>query len=141
MDDGTSTPMGLAPVPLNGVRILDFSRQFAGSLGTRILASYGAEVLRAEWPEPPAFDFVRMLSPADGIPGFNRGGLFNGANMDKRSFTLNMATDEGRRLAMELAMRSHVVYDNMTPRVMKNWGMDYEALRQMKPDIIAVSCS
>jgi crotonobetainyl-CoA:carnitine CoA-transferase CaiB-like acyl-CoA transferase len=115
VDSGDSTPRGLAPGPLNGIRILDFSRQFAGALGTKVLASYGAEVLRAEWPEPPGFDFVRMLSPADGIPGFNRGGMFNGANMDKRSFALNMATPEGRALAVDLVKSSHVVYENMTP--------------------------
>lgn len=134
-------PRGLVPGPLSGIRVLDFSRQFAGALGTRVLAAYGAEVLRVEWPEPPGIDFVRMISPAEGIPGFNRGGMFNGANMDKRSFTLNMATDEGRQIAKDLAVRSHVVYENMTPRVMKNWGMDYESLQRIKPEIVYVSCS
>lgn len=141
MDSEDAAPRGLTSGPLTGIRVLDFSRQFAGALGTRILASYGAEVLRVEWPEPPAFDFVRMLSPADGIPGLNRGGMFNGANMDKRSFTLNMATQEGRALAMELVKSCHVLYENMTPRVMKNWGMDYDSVRQVKPDIVYVSCS
>ena len=127
--------------PLEGIRILDFSRQFAGALGTRFLAGLGAEVLRAEWPEPPGLDFVRFLSPAEGVPGFNRGGMFNGANVDKRSFTLNMATPEGRELALELVKKSDVVYENMTPRVMKNWGLDYESLKAARSDIIYVSCS
>lgn len=127
--------------PLSGIRILDFSRQFAGALGTRFLAGFGAEVLRAEWPEPPGFDFVRTLIPAENLPGFNRGGMFNGANVDKRSFTLNMGTQEGRELAKELVKISDVVYENMTPRVMDNWGMGYEALTAIKPDIIYVSCS
>src|SRR3978361_1804247 len=91
----TSRPTkDLVKGPLNGVRILDFSRQLAGAAGTRILAAYGAEVLRAEWPDAPGFDFVRVAMPADGIPGVNRGGMFNAANLDKRSFTLNMATEE-----------------------------------------------
>ena len=127
--------------PLEGIRILDFSRQFAGALGTRFLAGLGAEVLRAEWPEPPGFDFVRLLSPAEGVPGFNRGGMFNGANVDKRSFTLNMGTQEGREIALELVKKSDVVYENMTPRVMRNWGLDYESLKAAKRDIIYVSCS
>jgi crotonobetainyl-CoA:carnitine CoA-transferase CaiB-like acyl-CoA transferase len=144
--DGDSThiapvPQGLTKGPLAGVRVLDFSRQFAGALGTRILGGYGAEILRVEWPEPPGLDFVRMIGPADGIPGFNRGGMFNGANMDKRSFTLNMATEEGRDLAKRLVAVSDVVYENMTPRVMKNWGMDYESLKAIKHDLIYVSCS
>ena len=143
-DTGAATDRsarGLVRGPLEGVRVLDFSRQFAGALGTRILAAFGAEVLRVEWPEPPGLDFVRMISPADGMPGFNRGGMFNGANMDKRSFTLNMAEDEGRALALRLAAMSDVVYENMTPRVMKKWGMDYDSLTAVRADIIYASCS
>jgi len=141
MATSSAAPRGLNDGPLSGIRVLDFSRQFAGALGTRILGGYGAEILRVEWPEPPGLDFVRMISPADGVPGFNRGGMFNGANMDKRSFTLNMATDEGRELAKRLVAVSDVVYENMTPRVMKNWGMDYDSLREIKSDVIYVSCS
>jgi crotonobetainyl-CoA:carnitine CoA-transferase CaiB-like acyl-CoA transferase len=79
--------------------------------------------------------------PAEGEPGINRGGMFNTLNVDKRSFTLNMATDRGRDLARRLVQASDVVYENMTPRVMKSWGLDYETLVQIKPEIIYVSCS
>jgi benzylsuccinate CoA-transferase BbsF subunit len=127
--------------PLTGVRVLDFSRQLAGAGGTRILANYGAEVLRVEWPEPPGVDFVRFIMPADGVVGINRGGMFNALNVDKKSFTLNMAKEEARELARELIKTSDVVYENMTPRVMKNWGLDYAALKRIRPDIIYVSCS
>jgi crotonobetainyl-CoA:carnitine CoA-transferase CaiB-like acyl-CoA transferase len=127
--------------PLEGVRILDFSRQFAGALGTRFLASLGAEVLRVEWPEAPGLDFVRLIQPADGIAGINRGGMFNAANVDKRSFTLNMATEEGRDLARQLVALSDVVYENMTPGVMQRWGLDYDALQAIRPDVIYVACS
>jgi crotonobetainyl-CoA:carnitine CoA-transferase CaiB-like acyl-CoA transferase len=126
---------------LEGVRILDFSRQLAGAAGTRHLAGFGAEVLRAEWPDPPGLDFVRFIMPADGQPGINRGGMFNSLNVDKRSFTLNMATEGGRKLALRLVEISDVVYENMTPHVMKGWGLDYEALVRIRPDIIYVSCS
>jgi benzylsuccinate CoA-transferase BbsF subunit len=136
-DTGRRVPTG----PLNGVRILDFSRQFAGGLGTRYLATLGAEVLRAEWPEPPGLDFIRTMTSADGVPGLNRGGMFNGANVEKRSFTLNMATPEGRALARQLVEHCDVVYENMTPRVMRNWGLDYESLRAIREDIIYVSCT
>jgi crotonobetainyl-CoA:carnitine CoA-transferase CaiB-like acyl-CoA transferase len=127
--------------PLNGVRILDFSRQFAGGLGTRYLATLGAEVLRVEWPESPGLDFIRAMTPADNVPGLNRGAMFNGANVEKRSFTLNMGTEEGRDLARRLVEHCDVVYENMTPRVMRNWGLDYDSLRAIREDIIYVSCS
>src|ERR1700722_12346796 len=97
--------------PLEGVRILDFSRQLAGAAGTRHLAAFGAEVLRAEWPEPPGLDFVRFLMPAEGQTGINRGGMFNTVNVAKRSFTLNMAIELGRELARKLVRISDIVYE------------------------------
>ena len=129
--------------PLEGLRVLDFSRQLAGGAATRILANYGAEVLRAEWPEPPGIDFLRQggSSWADGPKSINAGPLFNSINVAKRSFTLNMATEEGRRLAKELARISDVFFESMTPRVMRNWGLEYEAVRGINPNIIYVSCS
>ena len=129
------------PDPLSGLRVLDFSRQTAGGAATRILANYGAEVLRVEWPEPPGLDFVRLLYPADGEVGLNRGGMFNGLNVDKRSVTLNMSTSGGRDLAARLVEISDVVYDNMTPGVMARWGLDFAALQRLRPDVIYVSCS
>ncbi|MBV9660936.1 MAG: CoA transferase [Acidimicrobiales bacterium] len=130
---------GLAP--LAGTRVLDFSRQFAGGLGTRYLATLGAEVLRVEWPEPPGLDFIRFFGSADGIDGLNRGGMFNGANVEKRSFTLNMGTEKGRSLARDLVRLCDVVYENMTPRVMQGWGLDYASMKEIREDIIYVSCS
>jgi crotonobetainyl-CoA:carnitine CoA-transferase CaiB-like acyl-CoA transferase len=128
--------------PLEGIRILDLSRQFAGAGGTRILATLGAEVIKIEWPEAPAFDFIReMVVPPELEVNQNRGGLFNGMNVEKRSFTLNMTTDDGKAIMKDLVAMSNMVFDNMTPRVMKNWGLDYEGLCEVRPDIVAVSCS
>ena len=127
--------------PLEGIRVLDFSRHFAGAGGSRILANFGAEVLRVEWPEPPGLDFLRHMGPADGIEGINRSGMFNDINVDKRSMTLNMGTAEGRDIARELVKISNVIFESMTPGVMKAWGLDYETVRQLRPDIVYVSCS
>ena len=61
--------------PLDGIRVLDFTRHLAGAGSTRILATLGAEILRVEWPHPPALDFLRLSGPhADGRPGMNRAG-------------------------------------------------------------------
>ena len=63
------------PGPLDGIRVLDFTRHLAGAGSTRILATLGAEILRIEWPHPPALDFLRLSGPhADGKPGMNRAG-------------------------------------------------------------------
>ena len=126
---------------LEGIRVLDFSRQLAGGAGTRVLANFGAEVLRVEWPEYPGLDFVRLIQPADGVEGLNRGGMFNGLNVDKRSFTLNMKRPEALAVVHELLKVSDVVYENMTPRVMRSWGLDYVSVRMIRPDIVYLSCS
>jgi crotonobetainyl-CoA:carnitine CoA-transferase CaiB-like acyl-CoA transferase len=129
--------------PLDGVRVIDFSRQLAGGGATRILANYGAEVLRVEWPEPPGIDFLRYGSSRDapGPKNVNRGPLFNSINVGKHSVTLNMRTDGGRRVARELIKTSDLLLESMTPRVMRSWGLDYPSVRALKPDIVYVSCS
>ena len=127
--------------PLAGIRVLDFSRLLAGAGGTRLLANYGAEVLRVEWPEYPALDFLRLGHQADGIPGMNRGGLFNSINVDKLSITLNMKKPEAVDLAKRIIAVSDVVVENYPPRVMKSFGLDYATVRRVRPDIIYLSQS
>ncbi len=127
--------------PLEGVRVLDFSRHLAGAGATHILANYGAEVIRAEWPENPGLDFSRLMYGADGIPGLNRSALFNNINMDKMSFTLNMKHPKALDLARRLMAISDIFIENMTPGVIQRMGLDYEAMKAIKPDVIYLSVS
>jgi len=115
---------------LQGIRILDFTWVLAGPYATRILADFGAEVLKVQ-PLPPQEQeddaFVR--------------GYYNTWNRNKRGVTLNMAKPDGIALAKKLAALSDAVVENFTPRVMANWGMDYASLKKLKPDIIMLSLS
>lgn len=113
---------------LEGVRILDFTWVVAGPVATRILADQGAEVIKIE-----RRDSLDMGSRRGGFTG----NLFRG----KESTVINMSDPRGRALAHKLVAVSDVVIDNFSARVMRNWGMDYESLKQIKPDIIAVSMS
>ncbi len=113
---------------LEGVRILDFTWVVAGPVATRILADQGAEVLKIE-----RRDSLDLGSRRGGFTG----NLFRG----KESTVINMADPRGREIARQLVMISDVVIDNFSSRVMHNWGMDYESIRKIKPDIIAVSMS
>ncbi len=113
---------------LDGIRVLDFTWVVAGPLCTRILGDHGAEVIKIE--RHNATDF-----------GSRRGGLTGNLNRGKHSLVLNMATPRGVALARDLAARCDVVVDNFSARVMKNWGLDYDSLRTIKPDIIALSMS
>ena len=113
---------------LVGVRILDFTWVVAGPVATRILADQGAEVIKIE-----RRDSLDLGSRRGGFTG----NLFRG----KESTVINMADPRGREVARQLVAVSDVVIDNFSARVMHNWGMDYESIRQIKPDIIAVSMS
>ncbi|MGD9118003.1 MAG: CoA transferase [Dehalococcoidia bacterium] len=113
---------------LKNLRILDFSWVLAGPYATRILADFGAEVLKVQ-PLPPQED-----------DAFARG-YDNTWNRGKRGITLNMNKPEGVALAKKLVSLSDAVVENFTPRVMANWGLDYANLKKIKPDIIMLSLS
>jgi benzylsuccinate CoA-transferase BbsF subunit len=113
---------------LKGVRILDFTRVLAGPYATRLLADFGAEVIKIQPLLPPAEDeFAR--------------GYDNTWNRNKLSITLDMRRPAGISLARKLVAVSDAVAENFTPRVMANWGLDYENLKKIKPDIIMLSLS
>ena len=116
------------PRALAGVRIIDFTWVVAGPVATRILADHGADVIKIERRD--ALDF-----------GSRRGGLTGNLNRGKQSMVINMSDPRGIELARSLAATADVVIDNFSARVMRNWGLDHDGLRQIKPDIITVSMS
>ena len=113
---------------LEGVRILDFTWVVAGPVATRILADQGAEIIKIE-----RRDTLDL--------GTRRGGFSGNLHRGKQSTVVNMADPRGVALAKRLAAVSDVVIDNFSARVMRNWGLDYAGLKQLKPDVIAVSMS
>jgi benzylsuccinate CoA-transferase BbsF subunit len=113
---------------LKGIRILDFTWVLAGPYATRLLADFGAEVIKVQPLMPEAED------------KFSRG-YYNAWNRNKRGITLDLNKPEGIALAKELVNISDAVVENFTPRVMANWGLDYENLKKIKPDIIMLSLS
>lgn len=113
---------------LEGVRILDFTWVVAGPVATRILADQGAEIIKIE-----RRDTLDL--------GTRRGGFSGNLHRGKQSTVVNMADPRGIALAKRLAAVSDVVIDNFSARVMRNWGLDYAGLKQLKLDVIAVSMS
>jgi benzylsuccinate CoA-transferase BbsF subunit len=114
---------------LSGIRILDFTWVLAGPYATRLLADFGAEVIK-----------VQPLLSTETDDDFSRG-YYNTWNRNKRGITLNMDKPEGIELARKLVSICDVVAENFAPRVMANWGLDYENLKKIRPDIIMVSLS
>jgi benzylsuccinate CoA-transferase BbsF subunit len=113
---------------LQKIRILDFSWVLAGPYATRILADFGAEVIK-----------IQPLLPQE-EDKFSRG-YYNTWNRNKLGITLNLNKPEGIALAKKLVKISDAVVENFTPRVMANWGLDYNNLKKIKPDIIMLSLS
>ena len=113
---------------LHNIRILDFSWVLAGPYATRILADFGAEVLKVQPLLPEAEDT------------FSRG-YYNTWNRNKLGISLNLNKPQGVALAKKLVAVSDAVVENFTPRVMANWGLDYDSLKKIKPDIIMLSLS
>jgi benzylsuccinate CoA-transferase BbsF subunit len=120
--------VGNRPI-LHNLRILDFTWALAGPYGTRLLADFGAEVIKVQSPLMSAQD--------DAIAR----GYFNTWNRNKLGITLNLNKPEGIALAKKLVAISDAVVENFSPRVMSNWGLDYINLKKIKPDIIMVSMS
>jgi crotonobetainyl-CoA:carnitine CoA-transferase CaiB-like acyl-CoA transferase len=114
-------------LPLAGIRVLDFTWVVAGPVATRILADHGAEVIKIERKPGP--------------PGSRQTGLQGDLHRNKLSMAVNMANPRGVEIARRLALHSEIVMDNFSARVMRSWGMDFESLSKVKPDIICLSMS
>jgi benzylsuccinate CoA-transferase BbsF subunit len=119
------------------LKIVAFSHAMVGPLTLKFFADYGATVIRVETSTRPCA--TRTSSPfKDGKPGLNRSGYFNHFSANMMSMSLNMSHPLAIGLAKELIAQADVVMENHTPRVMDRWGLGYEELKRIKPDIIMV---
>lgn len=126
-----------ARMSLEGVRIADFSWYGAGPIAGQILAMHGAEVIRVESEVRP--DGLRSAPPlALNKTGLNISGYYNNFNTNKLSLTLNMGHPKARDIALRLIAKCDVAFENYTPATFEKWGLTYEAMRAVKPDIIFV---
>ena len=125
----------LAPMPLSGIRVLDFSHALAGPYCTMLLGDLGADVIKVE---PPAGDHSRQWGP----PFINgESSYFLSVNRNKRSVVLDLKRPAARGVAEELAMVSDVVVENFKPGTMARLGLDAEKLQGMKRALVYASIS
>jgi benzylsuccinate CoA-transferase BbsF subunit len=127
--------------PLAGVRICDLTGQLAGAGATRLLAAFGAQVIRVEDPlRQGRWDLLRGSEPfADDRPGLERGAGFNNHNVEKLGVTLNLRTDRGRELFGRLVAISDAVTENFAAGVLARLGFPYERLKELHDDVVYVS--
>lgn len=121
--------------PLDGVRVLDFTRVLAGPYCTALFADLGAVVVKAE---PPQGDDYRHIGPfyADGSSA-----LFEAVNRGKRGIVLDLGAESDRARALELAAGADVVVENFRPGVADKLGIGWEALSKVNPRLIYASIS
>jgi succinate---hydroxymethylglutarate CoA-transferase len=122
--------------PLTGIRVLDFTRFFAGPYCAQLLGDLGAEVVKVEIPD--GGDPLRGQGP----PFHHGNGItFYATNRNKRSITLDLQSDEGKRIARELCLKADVVLENFRPDVMPRLGLGYEDLAPHAPRMVYASIS
>jgi len=128
------------PLPLDGVRICDFSWIVAGPQATRIFADLGAEVIKVE--NESHLDSMRMaLRDPQGPPSFNRSGFYNNFHRNKLGITANLYHPEGKEVVERLIAKSDIVIENFSAGAFERMGYSYERLVEIKPDIIYLSLS
>jgi formyl-CoA transferase len=126
---------------LGHIRVLDLSRVLAGPWCSQNLADLGADVIKIE--RPGSGDDTRAWGPpyardADGRDT-TEAAYYLAANRGKRSVTVDIASAEGQQLIRELAAQSDVVLENYKVGQLKRYGLDYESLRAVKPDLVYCS--
>jgi crotonobetainyl-CoA:carnitine CoA-transferase CaiB-like acyl-CoA transferase len=136
------------PFALDGIRILDFTWFLASAGGTRFLAALGAESIKVEWSAHPDTRMGAMApvggraareaatSPLSAVSDPDMGGQFNNKNAGKRGISLNVRHSEGLAIAKRLVEISDIVAEGFSPGVLDGWGLGYDVLRSIKPDII-----
>ena len=125
-------------LPLKGVKILDFMWAMAGPAYTRVLADYGAEIVRLESSKD--LEVCRGLNPfRDDDPDPECSGIFHNVNAGKLGMTIDMKNPKARDVICDLLRWADVVTEAFSPKAMKNWSLGYDQVKQINPEIIMVS--
>jgi formyl-CoA transferase len=118
--------------PLDGIRILDLSTVIAAPYGATLLGDFGAEVIKIEMPNTG--DPLRNLGPyykGEGLrwPGMSR---------NKKSITLDLHQEEGKDILRKLVSKSDMIIENFRTGTLEKWGIGYEDLKKINPDLIMI---
>jgi benzylsuccinate CoA-transferase BbsF subunit len=124
----------------DGVKVADFSWYALGPLNSKFLGDHGATVIRIE--SSVRMDALRLIGPfKDGVFNINCSGWYNDFNTSKYGMTLDVTKPKGLEVAQKLVGWADIVIENYTPGTLQKWGLGYDELKKIKPDIIMVSAS
>ncbi len=125
-----------SPLPLEGLRVVDLSAFWAGPMAASYLAALGADVVKVESIQRP--DGMRFAGSVPCEQIWEWSPVFHGANTGKRAITLNLDSEEGLALVKRLIAGADVVLENYSPRVLENFGLGWETIRELGSRLIMV---
>jgi benzylsuccinate CoA-transferase BbsF subunit len=126
---------------LKGIRVADFSMVWAGPYATSILSFLGAEVIKIESRKHVDQTREGSITTGDDFEGFNASPIFNNANLNKKSVSIDISGPKGAELAKKIVAVCDIVVENMRPGKMAKRGLGYEDFIKVKPDVIMISSS
>ena len=125
---------------LSDVKVLDLTHHIAGPYCTKLLADYGADVIKVE--KPGEGDPTRRMGPFfEDDPHPEKSGLFLHLNTSKRGVTLNVRSETGKKVFKELAKGVDILVENFSPRVLPSLGLGYDTLEKINPKLVMTSIS
>lgn len=125
---------------MEGVRVIDLTRYIAGPYCTKLLADYGADVIKIE--RPGGGDPARRLGPfSNDEPNPEALGLLLHLNTNKKSVTPNLKEPKGREVLLDLVREADILVESFSPHVMENLGLDYSILQRVNPHLVMASLS
>ncbi|AKK27656.1 CaiB/BaiF CoA-transferase family protein [Mycobacterium sp. EPa45] len=127
-----------ADSPFAGLKVFDLSTFWAGAYLTCYLGAFGADVIKVESIQRPDGHRYSGSLLRNSDDWYERGPLWQGTNLNKRDITLDLTSEVGRELALRLAAEADVVVENFSPRVVEQFGLDYDSLVKINPDVVMV---
>jgi formyl-CoA transferase len=124
-----------ASLPLTGIRVLELGNYIAAPTAGRLFADFGAEVIKVE--RPGTGDELRQWRLQSGTTSM----LWRTMNRNKKGITLNLRSEEGKRIALDLVRQCDVVIENFRPGTLERWGIGPDVLEATRPDVILIRIS
>lgn len=135
---GQSPSAAPAPDPFAGLRVLDLTTFWAGAYLTCYLGAFGADIVKVESIQRPDGHRYSGAFAYEGDDWYERSPIWQGTNLNKRDLTLDLTSPQGLDIARKLAARADIVVENFSPRVVEQFGLGYDSLVSLKPDVIVV---
>ncbi len=124
--------------PFAELKVLDLTTFWAGAYLTCYLGAFGADIVKVESIQRPDGFRYSGAFPFEGDDWYERSGLWQATNLNKKDLTLDLTSRRGLEIVRRLAAHADVVVENFSPRVVEQFGLDYESLAALKPDVIMI---